>query len=66
MTKTKPHHIETESVFSNSTDQYNASVPQLYQSATFKQDSLSNMGEYDYTRSGNPTHTYLQNNLAAL
>ncbi|RKP29261.1 hypothetical protein METBISCDRAFT_31786 [Metschnikowia bicuspidata] len=59
MTETKPHHIEIESVFSNSTDQYNASVPQLYQSATFKQDSLSNMGEYDYTRSGNPTHTHI-------
>lgn len=67
MTKpSKPHHIETELVFSKSSDQFNASVPPLYQSATFKQDSLSNMGEYDYTRSGNPTRTYLQHKLAAI
>lgn len=62
----KNYSIETELVFAKSSDQYNASVPPLYQSATFKQDSLSNMGEYDYTRSGNPTRTYLQNHLAKI
>ncbi|OBA19609.1 cystathionine beta-l [Metschnikowia bicuspidata var. bicuspidata NRRL YB-4993] len=62
----KPYNIETELVFSKSTDQHNASVPPLYQSATFKQDSLLNMGEYDYTRSGNPTRTFLQNKMAAI
>ncbi|GEQ67871.1 hypothetical protein JCM33374_g1537 [Metschnikowia sp. JCM 33374] len=62
----KSYKIETELVFSKSTDQHNASVPPLYQSATFKQDSLSNMGEYDYTRSGNPTRTFLQNKMAAI
>lgn len=62
----KPYKIETELVFSKSTDQHNASVPPLYQSATFKQDSLLNMGEYDYTRSGNPTRTFLQNKMAAI
>lgn len=62
----KQYKIETELVFSKSTDQHNASVPPLYQSATFKQDSLSNMGEYDYTRSGNPTRTFLQNKMAAI
>ncbi|CAK7902803.1 cystathionine gamma-lyase [[Candida] anglica] len=62
----KSYSLETELVFSKSSDQYNASVPPLYQSATFKQPSLSNMGEYDYTRSGNPTRTYLQNQLAKI
>lgn len=65
MTK-KPYSIETELVWTKSSDQYNASVPPLYQSATFKQESLSNMGEYDYTRSGNPTRTFLQNHLAKI
>lgn len=62
----KPYNLETELVFSKSNDQYNASVPPLYQSATFKQGSLDNMGEYDYTRSGNPTRTYLQNHIARI
>ncbi|EGV61779.1 cystathionine beta-lyase [Yamadazyma tenuis] len=62
----KAYSLETELVFSKSNDQYNASVPPLYQSATFKQASLDNMGEYDYTRSGNPTRTYLQNNMARI
>lgn len=60
----KTYNIETELVYTKSTDQHNASVPPLYQSATFKQESLSNMGEYDYTRSGNPTRTFLQNQMA--
>lgn len=59
----KNYHIETELVLSKSDDQYMASVPPLYQSATFKQPSLRNMGEYDYTRSGNPTRSYLQNQI---
>lgn len=62
----KSYSVETELVFNKSTDQHNASVAPLYQSATFKQPSLSNMGEYDYTRSGNPTRTYLQNHLAKI
>lgn len=62
----KTYNIETELVYTKSGDQYNASVPPLYQSATFKQESLSNMGEYDYTRSGNPTRTFLQNHLAKI
>ncbi|ODV65233.1 cystathionine beta-l [Hyphopichia burtonii NRRL Y-1933] len=62
----KSYSLETELVFNKSSDQYNASVAPLYQSATFKQPSLSNMGEYDYTRSGNPTRTYLQNHMARI
>lgn len=66
MAPKKSYSLETELVFSKSSDQYNALVPPLYQSATFKQPSLSQMGEYDYTRSGNPTRTYLQNHLAKI
>lgn len=62
----KSYSLETELVFTKSGDQHNASVAPLYQSATFKQQSLSNMGEYDYTRSGNPTRTYLQNHMARI
>ncbi|KAI8061461.1 cystathionine beta-lyase [Gongronella butleri] len=40
-----------------------ASVP-IYQSATFKQTSASAGGQYDYSRSGNPTRTQLENHLA--
>ncbi|WLF77454.1 homoserine O- acetyltransferase [Lodderomyces elongisporus] len=64
--KEKTYSLETELVLSKSGDQYNASVPPLYQSATFKQPSLSNMGAYDYTRSGNPTRTHLQTHLAKI
>lgn len=66
MSQKPKFNIETELVFSKGTDQYNASVAPLYQSATFKQPSLSNMGEYDYTRSGNPTRTHLQNHLTKI
>ncbi|ODQ79241.1 hypothetical protein BABINDRAFT_162278 [Babjeviella inositovora NRRL Y-12698] len=62
----KTYNVETLLVYSPSGDQYNASVAPLYQSATFKQPSLTNMGEYDYTRSGNPTRTVLQNHLAKI
>lgn len=40
-------------------DRYNASSVPIYQSATFRQDSLDSFGEYDYTRSGNPTRSSL-------
>eukprot|EP00127_Corallochytrium_limacisporum_P003955 Clim_evm4s156 gene=Clim_evmTU4s156 len=47
-------------------DPYNpASVP-IYQSATFKQTSATQMGEYDYSRSGNPTRTMAERHLAKL
>ncbi|KAJ3129633.1 cystathionine beta-lyase [Nowakowskiella sp. JEL0407] len=47
-------------------DNYNASSIPIYQSATFKQSSVSEMGEYDYSRSGNPTRTHLETHLAKL
>lgn len=36
------------------------------QSATFKQTSGSGGGEYDYSRSGNPTRTHLERHLAKI
>lgn len=62
----KVYSVETELVYSPLGDQHNASVAPLYQLATFKQPSLNDMGEYDYTRSGNPTRTHLQNHLARI
>ena len=47
-------------------DPHNASVAPLYQSATFKMPSATEMGEYDYTRSGNPTRTQLEKHLAKI
>lgn len=41
------------------------SVP-IYQTATFVQDSVLEAGLYDYSRSGNPTRTALERQLAAL
>ncbi|KAI9888148.1 MAG: cystathionine beta-lyase [Watsoniomyces obsoletus] len=58
--------LATELVFTESSDQYNASSVPIYQSATFKQTSGSGGGEYDYTRSGNPTRTHLQRHLAKI
>lgn len=58
--------IDTELVYTESSDQYRSSSVPIYQTATFKQDSLTNMGEYDYTRSGNPTRTYLERHMAKI
>lgn len=60
------YSIETELVYTETTDQYGSSSAPIYQTATFKQESLSNMGEYDYTRSGNPTRTHLERHLAKI
>ena len=47
-------------------DPYGASGPPLWQTATFAQPGATTFGEYDYTRSGNPTRTMLEEQLAAL
>ena len=44
-------------------DPYNASSMPIYQTATFKQSNASEMGEYDYSRSGNPSRTHVGNDL---
>ncbi|KKZ59324.1 cystathionine beta-lyase [[Emmonsia] crescens] len=58
--------LATELVFTESNDQFNASSVPIYQSATFKQTSGAGGGEYDYTRSGNPTRTHLERHLAKI
>jgi cystathionine beta-lyase len=47
-------------------DPYGAVSPPIYQTATFRQPSASEFGEYDYTRSGNPTRSLLEQQLAIL
>ncbi|OMH79203.1 Cystathionine beta-lyase [Zancudomyces culisetae] len=46
-------------------DPYNASSVPIYQSATFKQTSSSD-NSYDYTRSGNPTRSAVQQHLSVI
>lgn len=48
------------------TDPYQAVAPPLYQTATFNQPSATENGPYDYTRSGNPTRTLLETQMADL
>ena len=38
----------------------------IYQTATFEQEYTDVVGEYDYTRSGNPTRSVLEKHLAGL
>lgn len=47
-------------------DPYEAVSPPLYQTATFGQPSATTNGPYDYTRSGNPTRTQLEMQMADL
>ena len=47
-------------------DPYRALAPPLYQTATFSQPGPDEPGEYDYTRSGNPTRALVEAQLAAL
>src|SRR6266567_5108798 len=47
-------------------DPYGAIAPPIYQTATFRQPTATEFGEYDYTRSGNPTRALLERQLAAL
>eukprot|EP00210_Caulerpa_lentillifera_P005845 g5589.t1 len=54
-------HPETET-----NDPYKAVSPPLYQTATFDQPSATEMGPYDYTRSGNPTRTLLEDQITDL
>ncbi|KAL9001517.1 MAG: hypothetical protein Q9169_000092 [Polycauliona sp. 2 TL-2023] len=62
----KRYAIATELVYTEGTDQYGSSSTPIYQTATFKQTSGSGGGEYDYTRSGNPTRTHLERHLAKI
>jgi cystathionine beta-lyase len=62
------YSIDTQIIAYNpcENDPYGASSMPIYQTATFKQPSATEFGEYDYTRSGNPTRDALQNQIAQL
>lgn len=64
----RKYAIATELVYTQGSDQYGASSTPIYQSATFHQPSANGGGggEYDYTRSGNPTRTHLERHLAKI
>lgn len=47
-------------------DQFGSISPPIYQTATFRQPTATEFGEYDYSRSGNPTRTQLEKKLARL
>ena len=47
-------------------DPYSAIAPPIYQTATFRQQSATEFGEYDYTRTANPTRKLLEQQLANL
>jgi len=47
-------------------DSHAAIVPPIYQTATFEQPSATEFGDFDYTRSGNPTRTLVEQQLADL
>jgi cystathionine beta-lyase len=47
-------------------DPFSPSATPIYQTATFVQESAVECGEYDYTRSGNPTRRVLEDQLARL
>ena len=47
-------------------DVHGAIVPPIYQTATFEQPTATEFGDFDYTRSGNPTRALLEQQLADL
>src|SRR5579864_4423885 len=50
----------------NPGDPYHPNCTPIYQTATFAQESALITGKYDYTRSGNPTRTIVEQQLARL
>ncbi|KAJ2034226.1 cystathionine beta-lyase [Coemansia sp. RSA 376] len=64
------YHLATELVHIDSDavkDNYNAASVPIYQTATFKQNSADGSGgEYDYSRSGNPTRTAVEVHMAKI
>jgi cystathionine beta-lyase len=47
-------------------DRYRPISTPIYQTATFAQEHVDECGEYDYSRSGNPTRSILERQLATL
>lgn len=47
-------------------DPYGAVAPPIYQTATFRQPSAVELGEYDYSRTANPTRSLVEQQIAML
>lgn len=47
-------------------DPHGAVAPPIYQTATFRQPTAVEFGEYDYSRTANPTRTLVEEQIAAL
>lgn len=47
-------------------DPFRPMATPIYQTATFEQDEATAFGPYDYSRSGNPTRTVLEEQIASL
>ncbi len=47
-------------------DRFTPANTPIYQTATFRQQDATSFGEYDYSRSGNPTRAAVENQIAAL
>ena len=64
----KPMSMDTKIIAFNpcENDPYGASSMPIYQTATFAQPAADRFGDYDYTRSGNPTRDALQKQIAGL
>jgi cystathionine beta-lyase len=62
----RKYRLATEIVHSDHTDEYGSSSMPIYQTATFYQTGANAGGEYDYTRSGNPTRSQLERHLAKI
>ncbi|KAF8525853.1 Cys/Met metabolism PLP-dependent enzyme-domain-containing protein [Hysterangium stoloniferum] len=61
----RPYHFSTQCATvenPSQKDQYGSSSVPIYQTATFKGMN----GEYDYSRSGNPTRSHLEHHLAKI
>ncbi|KAJ1662273.1 cystathionine beta-lyase [Coemansia sp. RSA 1813] len=69
-TRPTRYHLATELVYIDGdavNDNYNAASVPIYQTATFKQENADGSGgEYDYTRSGNPTRTAVEAHMAKI
>jgi cystathionine gamma-synthase len=50
----------------NKDNAYNSVITPIYQTSTFRFEDIGKTKGYDYTRSGNPTRTALEENIAAL
>jgi cystathionine beta-lyase len=52
--------------YESSDNHFGAISPPIYQTATFRQPNPSEFGDYDYTRTANPTRALVERQLAAL